>query len=299
MTEARTRPDDSAFRSWFRGCLREIPGNNVEWPSLVRRIFAEELKRLRDSDQYYDGQVFKNRDRKVAEHRHRDSEHEEVLVYRLYAAVHEHYHGVLQIGDMPVWLFSCEVPNQGKELSNRTKKRRADLLGLRQDGSLVVFECKGPQNRHDSPLYGLLEGLDYLGCLLTRRNLASLSDDLQDWLGNTASQEQQFSSVFPEDWTLEIEPQACHGVVVLAPKSYYDLHLVDATMQPEDWWLLSERRSLLVNATNLGSFSILLSWIMDRALRNGLSLRRLRLRLKCAPFSRTPLSTRSCHCRET
>lgn len=236
-------PESSAFRRWFHDCLGKLPGRPVEWPVLLRHIFAEEFQELRNSDQYYSGDVFKNRDEEVAKYRNRDSQDEEILVYRLYAAVHENEEslGVLNIGDTPVWLFSCEVPNQGKELSHRTTGRRADLLGLRQDGSLIVFECKGPKNPKDSPIYGLLEGLDYLGCLLTNRNLTSLSDDLQEWLGEHEPRDGQFSSVFPKDWQLEIVPEARHGVVVLAPKSYYDLHIVDSSGRPKDWWLLSER----------------------------------------------------------
>ncbi len=241
MATDQSTPENSPFRRWFHDCLGTLPGRTVEWPVLLRHILAEEFQELRNSDQYYSGDVFRNRDKEVAKHRGRDSQDEEILVYRLYAAVHDENHGLLKIGDESVWLFSCEVPNQGKKLSNRTKKRRADLLGLREDGSLIVFECKGPKNPNDSPIYGLLEGLDYLGCLLTSQNLPSLSEGLQEWLGEHEPQDGQFSSVFPEDWPLEIVPEARHGVVVLAPKSYYDSHIADSSGRPKDWWLLSER----------------------------------------------------------
>ena len=97
-----------------------------------------------------------------------------------------------------------------------------------------MFECKGPQNSQDSPLYAILEGLDYLGCLLTQPNLASLSEGLAEWLDDYSPQAGRFSSAYPNEWPLEIEPEACHGVVVLAPKSYYDLHMRDGSGRPED-----------------------------------------------------------------
>lgn len=243
MTDPLT-PDDSQFRSWFRDCLGSLSGTVVEWPLLMRQVLSEELHRLRVSDQYYKGTIFRNRDDKVLKYRARDPRDEEILVYRLYGAVHEKFEGVLMIGETPIWLFSCEVPNQGKTLSNRTKKRRADLLGLRQDGSIVVFECKGPHNRKDSPLYGLLEGLDYLGCLLSHRNLTRLNDDLLDWIVEYEPRElatDQFSSVVPSWSSFAINPQAQHGVIVLAPQEYFDLHVSDGSGQSTDWWLLSNR----------------------------------------------------------
>jgi hypothetical protein len=210
----------------------------------MRQILAEELQRLRASDQFYKGAVFRNRDDRVSSHRSRDSQDEEILVYRLYSAVHEKFQGILTLGDMPIWLFSLQVPTQGKALSFQTKSRRADLVGLRQDGSLVVFECKGPRNGKDSPLYSVLEGLDYLGCLLTEKNLTRLNDGLQEWIVDQDSRESkpgQFSSVVPDWSSFAIKPQAQHGVIVLAPQEYFRLHASDSWGRSQDWWLLSNR----------------------------------------------------------
>ena len=255
MTEHLLTPENSQFRSWFRNCLGSLSGNSVEWPFLMRQILAEELQRLRASDQYYKGPVFRNRDDRVETHRTRDSEDEEILVYRLYGAVHENNQGVLTIGETPIWLFMCQVPNQGKALSYQTKSRRADLLGLRQDGSLVVFECKGPRNRQDSPLYGLLEGLDYLGCLLTPRNLTRLNNDLQEWIVDHKPKDDhshRFSSAIPEWPSFVINPDAQHSVVVLAPQTYFDLHVTDSSGRSNDWWLLSNRfASLALSESNV------------------------------------------------
>ncbi len=218
---------------------------------LMRRVLFEELQRLRISDQFYKGEVFLNRDDKVNEHRHRDSQDEEVLVYQLYAAVHEQTQGELRIDGTPIWLFSCEVPNQGKELSNRTKKRRADLVGLRQDGSLVVFECKGPHNSKDSPLFSVLEGMDYLGCLLTENNVTRLNQGLQDWISQQRPQalgDNRFSSAVPDWPSFAIDPLAKHGVIVLAPQTYFDLHINDANGRSQDWWLLSNRFASSINS---------------------------------------------------
>jgi len=85
MTDLLT-PENSQFRSWFRNCLGSLSGNTIEWPFLKRQILAEELRRLSGSDQYYKGSVFRNRDDRVETHRTRDSEDEEILVYRLYGA---------------------------------------------------------------------------------------------------------------------------------------------------------------------------------------------------------------------
>lgn len=237
-------PENSPFRSWFRDCLRSLPGNTVEWPFLVRQILAEELLKLRTSDQFYAGDVFRNRDERVHTHRTRVSEDEEILVYKLYGVVHELHQGILQIGDTKVWLFTLQVPNQGKRYSSQTKGRRADLLGLKEDGSLVLFEVKGPRNRQDSPLYGMLEGLDYLGCLLTPQNLTRLNDGLQEWIIDQEFKEKnvgQFSSTIPDWPKLSIDPQGNHTVIVLAPRSYFDLHLTDSQGRSLDWWWLSDR----------------------------------------------------------
>lgn len=240
MCDNVVRPEDSSFRRWFRDCLQELGGNTLEWPVLMRHIFDEEFQRLRASDQYYAGEVFLNRDDKVQQYQGRDSQDEEILVYRLYGAVHEQSQGVLTIGDDRIWLFSCQVPNQGMQLSYRTRSRKADLIGLREDGSLVVFECKGPENRSDSPFYGLLEGLDYLGCLLTEHNLSCLDEGLQNWLVDYGDPADGFSYVEPGWPSVAIVPKARHSVIVLAPQAYYNIHLAPRNNQPPNWWLLSD-----------------------------------------------------------
>jgi len=244
-------PENSPFRSWFQNCLGSLPGRTLEWPSLIRQLFAEELQSLRTSDQYYAGSVFRNRDDRVHTHRTRDSEDEEILVYKLYSAVHENHQGILSIGDMPVWLFTLQVPNQGKRLSSLTKGRRADLLGLKRGGSLVLFEVKGPRNGQDSPLYGILEGLDYLGCLLTPRNLSRLNEGLQEWIMDQERNDpvtNRFSSTIPDWPKLSIDPQGNHSVIVLAPKSYFDLHQTDSNGRAQDWWLLSDRSAVITES---------------------------------------------------
>ena len=210
MGDLNSSPENSRFRRWFCDGLRTLQGKTLEWPVLLRHIIDEEFQRLRTSDQYYSGNIFRNRDENVENHRKRESQDEEILVYKHYAAVHENYHGVLTIGDDSIWLFSIEVPNQGKELSYRTKKRKADLIGLQEDGSLVVFECKGPVNRPDTPLYGILEGLDYLGCLLTPRNLSSLDDDLQEWIldQKEVRDNGRFYTRVPDWQSLRVDPKA-------------------------------------------------------------------------------------------
>src|SRR5690606_37831471 len=132
---------------------------------------------------------------------------EELLVYKLFRHVHESCHGCLNLGGEPVWLVTIQVPNQAKQT-----KRCADLLGLRRDGSLIVFECKAETNR-DSPMLALLEGLDYLAHLLLQENMTKLQNGFDKWRSKPRSGAR--TSVVPDKFKqVQMKSEARHTVVV-------------------------------------------------------------------------------------
>ncbi|MBY0527986.1 MAG: hypothetical protein K2R98_31605, partial [Gemmataceae bacterium] len=133
------------FRRWFEDCLRGLKGKRLEWPQLLRHVLGERLQDTVASDIFYKGEVFIDRDLRPAKDDPSRSS-EKLLVRRWYRTIHEQG-GLLRLGSEEVWPISWEVPNQGKEKSNAVKSRRVDLLGLRRDGGLVIFECKIGTNK--------------------------------------------------------------------------------------------------------------------------------------------------------
>lgn len=225
---------ESKFRNWFQ-FLGGLRGNRIEWPQLLRKLFDEEVERVRRDGVPYVGDVFLDRDEKCLEHEKHPKQHlERVLVQRLYREVHRHHGGVLVVGGEPVWLISFEVPNQAA-----APKCRADLLGLKRDGSLVVFECK-PLDGGASPLHALLEGLDYLSHLLIPANVERLKSGLARWRAKRRD-ESVVSRVPAEFLFVEIDPAARHEVIVLAPPEYFRLHWTDPKKTVEGWHMLADR----------------------------------------------------------
>jgi hypothetical protein len=225
---------DSFFRNMFEH-LRTLPGRRIEWPQLLRFVIEDELARMRKEGEPYVGEVFRDRDRHADRHEFHKGQHLEVVsVQRLYREVHRLGNGCLQLGDEDVLLISYNVPNQGGD-----RRRCADLMGLRLDGSLVVFECKGKDNA-DSPLVAVMEGLDYLGHLAIPANIASLKKDFDAWRKKLRNA--SVLSKIPADFAdVTIKPEARHAVIVLAPRSYFSIHLKDAKKKSQDWHLLSDR----------------------------------------------------------
>ena len=235
--------DRTGFRMWFEDCLRGLRGRKVEWPQLLRYILAQKVEEVRSSGVYYKGEVFIDRDVESGKALPVTRTSEKLQVRQLYRLVHEQQGGLLHLGQEKIWLVTWEVPNQGGELSNQAKGRRVDLLGIRQDGSLVVFECKAGANTGDTPLYALLEGLDYLGCLLADQNIKKLNKGFRIWRDKVrASDGKKFASRVPPAFReTEIRADGCHKVVVLAPAKYYQSHERDSRQLPQDWWFLSDR----------------------------------------------------------
>lgn len=217
---------DSGFRRQI-DLLKGMTGRRIEWPQLARLMIEQEFQRIRDCGRPYTGaEVFINRDARALQHADNPNQgREEVLVYQLYRS------GTLTVGERPIWLICCQVPNQADE-----GKRCADLLGLREDGSLVVFECKVAGNGSDSPLFALLEGLDYLAHLLVAKNVARLSEGFKCWKSKCAQ-----SRVPPPFQGVDINSEATHAVFVAAPQIYYENHWRDSEKVPQQWEYLSNR----------------------------------------------------------
>lgn len=225
---------DSAFRKWF-GHLGGLQGRRVEWPQFIRHVMGEELRRLQENGIPYVGEVYRDRDEDALRHEFHPKQHrEDVSVQRLFREVYRKANGIITVGDIPTWLISYEVPNQGNGA-----QRCANLLGLRLDGSLVVFECK-PENGPASPFYALLEGLDYLGHLLVPQNMMSLRRGFDRWRFKDRATN-SLSKVPPDFANVAINPGNKHSVVVLAPAEYYAHHRLDAKGVPQQWSLLSDR----------------------------------------------------------
>ena len=228
---------ESAFRKWF-GCLKKLRRRRVEWPQLLRFLMEEEFAQIREYGEAYKGDVFKDRDKHALRHENHLKQHrEDVLVQRLFRDVHNRALGVLEVGSDPIWLISFQVPNQASG-----RGRRADLLGLRPDGSLVVFECKVAMGK-ETPLYALTEGLDYLAHLTIPANMKKLRMGFDKWR-NKRCVDPELSQISQKFSKVEIDimPKARHAVFVLAPEEYYKKHhRLDANDVPQMWDMLSDR----------------------------------------------------------
>jgi hypothetical protein len=225
---------DSFFREMFEH-LRTLPGRRIEWPQLLRFVIEDELARMRREGKPYVGKVFRDRDRHAYRNENNKGQHlEVVLVQQLYREAHRRGNGCLRVGDEEILLISYNVPNQGCHT-----RRCADLLGLRLDGSLVVFECKG-KNNPDSPLLAVFEGLDYFGHLTIPANIKSLQKGFGAWRDKRCTASAQ--SKIPADFAdVAIKSEARHAVIVLAPQNYFAIHMKDAKKKFQDWQLLSDR----------------------------------------------------------
>jgi hypothetical protein len=231
---------DSMTRHWM-SLLDSMTGRLIEWPQLLRSLMAEEYARVIKEGTSYGGKsVFIDRDGEALKYSDRIEEKpedlsEELLVYRLYLQAHKHHDGLVLLDQQKVWLISLQVPNQGKE-----SKRCADLLGLREDGSLVVFECKAKGNRADSPLKAICEGVDYLSHLMIEDNLCLLRKDFEAWR-DKHGQPHVFSKTPHEFNNAKINNDAKPAVVVLAPQMYYNFHRSGANGNPQGWEWMSDR----------------------------------------------------------
>lgn len=234
-------PDDSSFRCWMKK-LFDSWGPNPEWPSFLFWLLESEYLRQRAANRPRRGDVFRDRDEEAlgrAEECDVDSFErwgEERLTQALYDRCHlgstqcPGSSGLFQIGDEAYWLLGYEFPTCGGP---------ADLVGLTQEGSLVVFECKGALNNY-TPFGAILEGLDYLSALTQEGNFANLQRGFGEWRNKL----EQEGRVPPGFESAEPVPDAKHSVIVLAPKEYYDLYIRSnrgLKDYPLGWDVLSQR----------------------------------------------------------
>lgn len=194
----------TGFRDWLE-CISTVRGRRPLWPTILGQALDREFLRQRESLATYASSVFIDRD----EHPLADGEREERLVARLYRSALA-ADGCVTFRRQPIWLLGFQWPTQG---GVKEKSRRADLVGLRADGGLVVFEAKVKTG--DPPLHAMCEGLDYLACLLRPGNFSKIEKGFQSWStkrGKTIPQE--FRGIKPR-------PDVRPSLFVLAPEAYY------------------------------------------------------------------------------
>lgn len=194
-----------SFRAWMDQ-LRGVQGDQPNWPWLLGAAIADELSRQVAIDDGYEGEVFKDRDN----HEFQEGSSERRLVQTLYHRCLAQNQGCLEIDSERFWLLGYEWPNQG---GMAEKGRRADLIGMTKSGGLVVFECKREDNT-DPPITAMVEGLDYLACLLRPMNFQQISDGFQAWVNKPGKQ-------IPEGFEGVVPVRDNPAIVVLAPAIYY------------------------------------------------------------------------------
>ena len=193
-----------SFRVWLEQ-LRDVRGRRPLWPVLLGAALDAEFQRQRALDECYQEEVFKNRD----SHPLDDGEKEERLVARLYRSALAG-DGCLYLRSERIWLLGFQWPTQG---GSKEKGRRADLIGMTNEGGLVLFEAKIANG--DAPLIALTEGLDYLACLFRVGNFTKICSGFENWIATRKYPiPDGFTGVVPD---ASIRPT----IVVLAPEAYF------------------------------------------------------------------------------
>ncbi|MCX7397428.1 MAG: hypothetical protein NT138_07070 [Planctomycetales bacterium] len=210
-----------SFRIWLEQ-LRNVRGHRPLWPVLLGAALDSEFQRQRSIDEWYKGDVFKNRD----DHCLDEGEKEERLVAQLYRLALAD-DGCLQLGSQRIWLLGFQWPTQG---GVREMGRRADLVGMTSDGGIVVFEAKRASG--DAPIIAITEGLDYLACLLRNKNFEKILIGFNTWISSRQHPvPDDFSGVVP---STTVRPT----LVVLAPEAYYSSRHA-RSIRGKDWPLLA------------------------------------------------------------
>ncbi len=222
-----------SFRVWLDR-LREVRGPRPLWPVLLGTALDAEFQRQRSIDDCYQGEVFIGRDHHPLE----DGDREERLVARLYrSALAED--GCVQLGTLRAWLLGFQWPTQG---GVREKKRQADLVGMTADGSIVVFEAKRADG--EPPLIAIVEGLDYLACLLRPRNFAKIQTGFQKWtVAREWPRPKGFERTVPDS---TLRPT----LVVLAPDEYF-VGRQARSIRGRDWPLLMDAGESMIASVRL------------------------------------------------
>lgn len=191
-----------SFRDWLSQ-LRSVRGHRPLWPVLLGAALDAEFRRQTEISEGYAGEVFIDRNA----HPLADGEREERQVARLYRSA-QAGDGCVTLHQQRVWLLGYQWPNQGRERS-----RRADLVGMTEDGGIIVFEAK--LTNGDSPFIAIAEGLDYLACLLRLENFGKIEAGFKRWQASrTVPKPLGFEQTVPDR---HIRPT----LVILAPEAYF------------------------------------------------------------------------------
>lgn len=224
---------ETPFRVWMN-LLKNVRGNQPLWPILLGSCLDAEFRRQQNIEEWYSADVFKDRD----SHEIKDSEKEEHLVGRLFRNAHSDT-GCLYLRHHPIWLLGYQWPNQG---GHRQKGRRADLVGMSQEGGLVVFEAKVADG--DPPLVAIVEGLDYLACLLRPGNLSKIQSGFAKWKQKPGRiVPVGFNDVVP---TRHVRPM----LVVLAPAAYFS-GKYSRSRRGSDWPSLADIGTTFMDSVSL------------------------------------------------
>ena len=113
---------------------------------IVERLF---LKERAEAPAYAGGRVLIDR----RDHPRDARKPENRAAHELFHRRREGGDGCLTVGGERFWLLSFEVPSRGGDRGNR-----ADLVGLAEDGGIVVFECK-PDGNGTSPFRAAFQAL--------------------------------------------------------------------------------------------------------------------------------------------
>lgn len=221
------------FRQWMK-LLREVRGSQPLWPRLIGAALDAEFLVQRDIDAGYADKIFINRDNHSLE----DGEREERLVGRLYRSA-RCGDGCISIDGARVWLLGYQWPTQG---GYAEKGRRADLIGMSVDGALVVLEAKAANG--DAPLIAVLEGLDYLACLLRPRNFWHIETGFHEWRNVPGR-------VIPVGFEHTSPKRATRPkLIVIAPEAYFTGRHA-RSIRSRDWPHLAQLGETLIPSVHL------------------------------------------------
>ena len=223
----------TGFRDWLE-LLRDVRGHRPLWPVLLGAALDAEFRRQIESDSCYARDVFKNRDEHVLD----DGDREERQVARLYRSALAN-DGCVVLNHQRIWLLGFQWPTQG---GFAEKQRKADLVGITEDGALVVFEAKIKSG--NSPLIAIMEGLDYLACLLRPKNFEKLVSGFDAWIKKPGKAiPAGFENTIP---CRTVKPK----LIVLAPEKYFTERQAKS-IRGRDWPYLAAIGDSMIESVHL------------------------------------------------
>lgn len=193
-------------------------GNSPVWPGVFLTLLDETFAGQAGEKSGYPGpEVIINR----RDHELNDGPGERPRVQQRYHFCREKSAEVMTIDNEAVWLLGFEIPNQSDRM------QRADLVGLKTDGSLVVFEYKeASAGRNSHPLFALIEGLDYLACLHRGPNVEAVQR------GIAALKTGHCPDGFEE---VSFSPDIRPSVYVAGSQEYWDSSFADTNSRQHGW----------------------------------------------------------------